>query len=109
MIPTSLLTYVVFTVAIIALLAVDLGLFQRRSHEVKIKEALAWSAVWISLTILFNWVLCLFGLFLVFIGIKMGVQDEEAEVRPERNIFVRSFKKESNARNPRVSRVEVLR
>jgi tellurite resistance protein TerC len=149
---------------------VDLGLIQRKTHEVKIKEALAWSAVWISLALLFNvglffwhgkepalqfltgylielslsvdnlfvfllifmyfkvpaayqhkvlfwgilgaqimrglligvgvvliaqfhWILYLFGLFLVFTGIKMGIQKEESEVRPERNLFVRFFKK----------------
>jgi tellurite resistance protein TerC len=170
MVPASPLLYVIFTVAIISLLVVDLGLFQRKTHEVKIKEALAWSAVWISLALLFNvglffwrghepalqfltgylielslsvdnlfvfllifmyfkvpaayqhkvlfwgilgaqimrglligvgvvliaqfhWILYLFGLFLVFTGIKMGVQEDEAEVRPERNIFVRFFRK----------------
>ena len=170
MVPASPLLYVLFTVSIIALLMVDLGLFQRKTHEVKIKEALGWSAVWISLALLFNlglffwrgkepalqfltgylielslsvdnlfvfllifmyfkvpaayqhkvlfwgilgaqimrglligvgvvliaqfhWILYLFGVFLVFTGMKMGVQREEAEVRPERNIFVRIFKK----------------
>ncbi len=170
MVPASPLVYVFFTAAVIALLVVDLGLFQRKTHEIKIKEALAWSAVWISLALLFNlgllfwrgkepalqfvtgylielslsvdnlfvfllifmyfkvpavyqhkvlfwgilgaqimrglligvgvvliaqfhWILYLFGLFLVFTGIKMGVQEEEAEVRPERNVFVRFFRK----------------
>jgi tellurite resistance protein TerC len=41
----------------------------------------------------FHWILYFFGLFLVFTGIKMGFQGEDAEVRPERNIFVRFFKK----------------
>jgi tellurite resistance protein TerC len=170
MVPASPLLYVLFTAFIVALLVVDLGLIQRKTHEVKIKEALGWSAVWISLALLFNvglffwrgqepalqfltgyvielslsvdnlfvfllifmyfkvpaeyqhkvlfwgilgaqimrglligvgvvlisqfhWILYLFGLFLVFTGIKMGVQEDEAEVRPERNIFVRFFKK----------------
>lgn len=170
MVPATPLLYVFFTISIIALLVVDLGLFQRKSHEVKIKEALAWSAVWISLALLFNlglffwrgkepalqfltgylielslsvdnlfvfllifmffkvpaayqhkvlfwgilgaqvmrglligvgvvlitqfhWILYLFGVFLVFTGIKMAIQEEEAEVRPERNILVRFFKK----------------
>jgi tellurite resistance protein TerC len=37
------------------LLAIDLGLFHRKSHEVKIKEALIWSAIWISLAFIFNY------------------------------------------------------
>jgi len=44
-----------FIVFVIALLALDLGVFHRKSHEVKIKEALIWSAVWISLAFVFNY------------------------------------------------------
>ncbi len=43
-----------FIVFILLLLIIDLGLFHRKSHEVKIKEALIWSAVWITLSLLFN-------------------------------------------------------
>lgn len=38
---------------VIVMLVVDLGLFHRKSHEVKIKEALTWSAIWIMLALLF--------------------------------------------------------
>ncbi len=44
-----------FIAFVILLLAVDLGVFHRKSHEVKIKEALIWSAVWISLALIFNY------------------------------------------------------
>jgi tellurite resistance protein TerC len=44
-----------FIVFVIALLALDLGVFHRKSHEVKIREALIWSAVWISLAFVFNY------------------------------------------------------
>jgi tellurite resistance protein TerC len=44
-----------FVTIILLLLIVDLGVFHRKSHEVKIKEALAWSAVWIALALLFNY------------------------------------------------------
>ncbi|MCX6132586.1 MAG: TerC family protein [Ignavibacteriales bacterium] len=170
MVPATPLLYFIFTVFIIALLLVDLGLFQRKEREIKIKEALGWSAVWISLALLFNvglyiwhgrepalqfltgylielslsvdnlfvfllifmyfkvpmqyqhkvlfwgivgaqvmrglliglgvtlimkfhWVLYLFGIFLVFTGVKMAFQDEAAEIKPERNILVRLFRK----------------
>lgn len=170
MVPATPLLYVLFTVFIIALLLVDLGLFQRKEREIKIKEALGWSAVWISLALFFNvglyfwhgreaslqfltgylielslsvdnlfvfllifmyfkvptqyqhkvlfwgiigaqvmrglliglgvtlimkfhWILYVFGIFLVFTGVKMAFQDEAAEVRPERNILVRMFKR----------------
>ncbi|MGE0681155.1 MAG: TerC family protein [Candidatus Binatia bacterium] len=43
-----------FTVFILALLALDLGVFHRQAHEVSAREALSWSIVWISLALLFN-------------------------------------------------------
>jgi len=46
--------WVGFNVFVLAMLALDVGVFHRKSHEVKMKEALTWSAVWISLALLFN-------------------------------------------------------
>ena len=43
-----------FTVFVLSLLALDLGVFHREAHEVRMKEALTWSVVWISLALLFN-------------------------------------------------------
>ena len=35
------------------MLVLDLGVFHRRAHTVKFREALAWSAVWIALAVIF--------------------------------------------------------
>ena len=35
------------------MLGLDLGVFHRRAHTVKFREALAWSAVWIALAVIF--------------------------------------------------------
>src|SRR5690606_12532046 len=35
-------------------LVVDLAVFHRKSHEVKMKEALIWTGVWIALALIFN-------------------------------------------------------
>jgi tellurite resistance protein TerC len=43
-----------FFVFIGVMLALDLGVFQRRAHEVQMKEALAWCGVWIALALGFN-------------------------------------------------------
>jgi len=43
-----------FNVFVLALLAVDLGVFHRKAHAVSIKEATAWSIVWVSLAMIFN-------------------------------------------------------
>jgi tellurite resistance protein TerC len=46
--------YALFTLGVLALLALDLGVFHRDAHEVKFKEALTWSVVWVSLALLFG-------------------------------------------------------
>ncbi|MDQ2905613.1 MAG: TerC family protein [Ktedonobacteraceae bacterium] len=43
-----------FNVFVLAMLALDLGVFHRKSHRVSLKEALGWSAAWILLSLLFN-------------------------------------------------------
>lgn len=50
----QLLPWVLFNIFVLAMLALDLGVFHRKAHEVKIKEALIWTAIWISLALLFN-------------------------------------------------------
>ena len=42
-----------FNVFILVMLALDLGVFHRRSHIVSFKEAITWSGVWIALAMLF--------------------------------------------------------
>lgn len=49
-----------FLVFVMLMLILDLGVFHRNSHEVKVKEALIWSGVWISLALLFNYGLYLY-------------------------------------------------
>jgi tellurite resistance protein TerC len=43
-----------FTAFVLALLALDLGVFHRQAHEIRFKEALVWSVVWIGLALAFN-------------------------------------------------------
>ncbi len=43
-----------FLLFVLAMLAIDLGIFHRKSHEVSIKEASIWSAVWVSLGLSFG-------------------------------------------------------
>jgi tellurite resistance protein TerC len=43
-----------FLLFIVTMLALDLGVFHRKSHEVKMKEALAWCGVWLALALIFN-------------------------------------------------------
>ncbi len=48
------LAWGVFGVVVLAMLAVDLGIFHRKAHVVSMKEAAAWSLIWISLALAFN-------------------------------------------------------
>ena len=46
--------WIAFNVFVLGMLALDLGIFHRKAHTVTIKEAGAWSMVWIALAMLFN-------------------------------------------------------
>jgi tellurite resistance protein TerC len=46
--------YVGFIGLILVLLALDLGVFNRKAHVVSMRESLGWSAFWISLGVLFS-------------------------------------------------------
>jgi tellurite resistance protein TerC len=43
-----------FLAFVLAMLAIDLGVFHKNAHEVSLKEAGIWSAVWIALAVVFN-------------------------------------------------------
>lgn len=46
--------YGIFLLMVIAFLALDLGVFHREAHEVKMKEAVTWSIVWVTAGLLFT-------------------------------------------------------
>jgi tellurite resistance protein TerC len=43
-----------FLVGVLFMLALDLGVFNRKAHRVGVREALIWSAVWVALSLAFN-------------------------------------------------------
>ncbi|GAB4195471.1 MAG: TerC family protein [Roseiflexaceae bacterium] len=56
----SIWLWVGFNAFVLAMLALDLGVFHRHAHVVSIKEASIWSVVWISLALVFNALIFLF-------------------------------------------------
>jgi len=46
--------WAVFAAVIAGVMALDLGVFHRKEHEVSVKEALAWTGVWVLLGLGFN-------------------------------------------------------
>lgn len=51
---TDLIFWIGFNVFVLIMLTLDLGVFHKKAHEVSIKEASIWSAVWITLAFIFN-------------------------------------------------------
>jgi len=51
---SSLWWWVAFNALILSLLALDLGVFHKKGHAVGMREALTWSAVWVSLAVCFG-------------------------------------------------------
>jgi len=50
----STILWVSFNVFVLAMLVLDLGVFHRKAHVVSVREALVWTAVWITLAMIFN-------------------------------------------------------
>ena len=45
--------WIVFNLFVLVMLVLDLGVFHRRTHVVKFREAMLWSAMWIALAAVF--------------------------------------------------------
>lgn len=62
------LFWLVFNAFVIGLLLLDLLVFNRKAHEIKLREAVGWSAFWVALSLCFN--------FLVYrtMGHEAGLQ-----------------------------------
>jgi tellurite resistance protein TerC len=50
----QVLLWVIFNIFVVAMLALDLGVFHRTAHVIHIREALAWCVLWMTLALLFN-------------------------------------------------------
>jgi tellurite resistance protein TerC len=50
----SIWLWVGFNVFVLAMLALDLGVFHRQAHVVSLRESLTWTLVWVGLALVFN-------------------------------------------------------
>ena len=57
-----------FNVFVLLMLALDLGVFHRKAHVVTFKESMAWTVVWITLALIFN-----FGVY-HYMGAQKGLE-----------------------------------
>ena len=53
--------YAGFTIFVLIVLALDLGVFHKKAHEVGFKEASIWTSVWIGLALVFNYLFYLYA------------------------------------------------
>ncbi|OYZ21259.1 MAG: hypothetical protein B7Y39_09510 [Bdellovibrio sp. 28-41-41] len=53
--------YLGFTAFVLVVLALDLGVFHKKAHEVGFKEASIWTTIWISLALVFNYLFYLYA------------------------------------------------
>ena len=51
---TQTIMWLAFGAVITIMFVLDLGVFNRKSHEIKFREALTWTIVWVSLAMAFN-------------------------------------------------------
>jgi tellurite resistance protein TerC len=51
---TNIWFWVGFNAFVLLMLALDLGVFHRKAHEVKLREAATWSAIWVAVAMVFN-------------------------------------------------------
>jgi|SRR5580704_15103511 tellurite resistance protein TerC len=64
----ALWPWIAFNAVVLAILAVDLGLFNRNAHRVTPKEASLWSAVWVAMALAFG------GVIFVVLGAHAGTE-----------------------------------
>lgn len=55
--------YLIFSLFVLVILFLDLGVFHKNAHEVSFKEASAWTIVWISLAFIFNYLFYRYALY----------------------------------------------
>lgn len=53
--------YVGFTAFVLFVLALDLGVFHKKAHEVSVKEASIWTSIWIGTALVFNYLFYLYA------------------------------------------------
>ena len=51
---TSTSFWILFNIFILSMLAIDLGVFNKKAHSISFKESLLWSVIWICLAMIFN-------------------------------------------------------
>lgn len=68
-----------FILFVLGMLALDLGVFHRRSHIIRMREALTWSAIWVTLALLFT-IVVFFGYEHHWLGLGQGPDPVDGQI-----------------------------
>src|SRR6476646_5916665 len=83
-----LLIWIAFIVFVLAMLALDLGVFHRQAHVVRVKEALVWSGIWIGLALVFS-VLVYVGYENHWLGLGTAVDAVDGQINHGRSAVLK--------------------
>lgn len=83
---------IVFAIAVVIMLLLDLGVFNKKSHEVSNKEAISWSLVWISLAMAFSGLVYYFAGSAKFFEFQSAYWIEKALSVDNLFVFILVFK-----------------
>lgn len=83
---------VVFAIAIIIMLLLDLGVFNKKSHDVSNKEAVIWSVVWISLAMVFSSLIYMYAGSVKFFEFQSAYWIEKSLSVDNLFVFIMVFK-----------------
>jgi tellurite resistance protein TerC len=73
--------YLAFFALVLVFIALDLGVFHREAHEVRMKEAIAWSAVWLTVGLAFSgFVYAAYDHHWLGLGLSTPVYNTEAAI-----------------------------
>jgi len=75
-----------FLVVILFMLAVDLGVFHRKSHVVSVSEAAIWTTIWVILALLFN-----IGVYFLYEHHVFGIGAEIGQELPGKQAALQFF------------------
>ncbi|HVJ69515.1 MAG TPA: TerC family protein [Caulifigura sp.] len=75
---TTFVIWALFLTFIAAMVALDLGVFHRKSHTISVKEAMKWTLIWVTIALLFDGVVY----YLYHSGLLHGTEKKGSAVVP---------------------------
>ena len=85
----SLVVWIVFLAFVLTMVLLDLGVFHRKAHAVRIQEALAWTFFWVFLALMFN--VLVFFLYRGDLAAWVGVPTQQLSAQAAAEQFLAGY------------------